>query len=66
MAMKGMATVLGSPFLYNLSGKIGRWVMRNMPFLVNNKNWNPWFKQRNMPKAPEQSFRDWYIKNNKS
>jgi L-lactate dehydrogenase complex protein LldF len=65
LAMKGMATVLGSPRLYNFAGKFGRWVMRNLPFLVNNKTWNPWFKQRDMPSAPQQSFRDWYIKKNK-
>jgi L-lactate dehydrogenase complex protein LldF len=29
---------------------------------VNNKL-NPWFKQREMPEAPKESFRDWYKKN---
>jgi len=26
---------------------------------------NPWYKQREMPEAPKQSFRDWYIQNKK-
>jgi L-lactate dehydrogenase complex protein LldF len=65
IAMKGMAFVLSNPGLYRLSGKIGRWVMRVLPFLLNNKRWNPWYKQRNLPAAPKQSFRDWYIQKNK-
>jgi L-lactate dehydrogenase complex protein LldF len=63
--MKGMAIVLSNPGLYRLSGKIGRWVMSVLPILLNNKRWNPWYKQRNLPAAPKQSFRDWYIQKNK-
>ena len=60
MAMKGAAFVLSKPALYRFSGKMGRWVMRNFPFMVNNKM-NAWYKQREMPEAPEQSFREWFI-----
>ncbi|MEO8404164.1 MAG: lactate utilization protein B [Chitinophagaceae bacterium] len=63
--MKGMAFILSRPGLYRFSGKMGRWIMRKMPFLFRNKL-NPWYKQREMPKAPAKSFRDWYIKNKKS
>lgn len=62
VGMKGMAFVLARPGLYRLAGKMGRWVMRVFPFIVKNKL-NPWYKQREMPSAPKQSFRDWYIKN---
>lgn len=62
VGMKGMAFVLSRPALYRFAGKAGRWVMRIFPFVVNNKL-NPWYKQRNMPASPKQSFRDWYIKN---
>jgi L-lactate dehydrogenase complex protein LldF len=65
IVMKGMAIVLSNPGLYRLSGKIGRWVMSVLPILLNNKRWNPWYKQRNLPAAPKQSFRDWYIQKNK-
>lgn len=64
IGMKGMAFVLGRPGLYRFTGKVARWVMRNFPFLVRNKL-NPWYKQREMPPAPKQSFRDWYIRNKK-
>ena len=63
--MKGMAFVLARPGIYRFAGKMGRWMMRVFPFIVNNKL-NPWYKQREMPAAPKQSFRDWYIKNKKN
>ncbi len=61
IGMKGMALVLSSPGLYRIAGKMGRWMMRIFPGLVSNKL-NPWYKQREMPEAPAQSFRDWYLK----
>lgn len=64
IGMKGMAFLFSKPALYRFSGKMGRWVMRLFPFITNNKL-NPWYKQREMPKAPKQSFRDWYVKNKK-
>ena len=33
--------------------------------MTNNKL-NIWYKQRDMPKPPKESFRDWYTKNGKS
>lgn len=62
--MKVMAQVFGRPVVYSLAGKIGRWTMRNVPFVTNNKL-NPWYKEREMPQAPEHSFREWYAKNRK-
>lgn len=38
---------------------MGRLVMRFAPFIVNN-SFNPWFKQREMPEAPKESFQSWY------
>ena len=60
--MRVMAIVLGNKNLYAWSGKIGRQVMRAFPGLVNNR-FNPWFKQREMPEAPKESFQEWYKKN---
>ncbi|MEP7111478.1 MAG: lactate utilization protein B [Ferruginibacter sp.] len=65
VAMKGMAFVLAHPPIYRVAGKMARWVMRALPFIINNKSFNPWYKQRELPTAPKQSFRDWYIKNKK-
>lgn len=64
IAMKGMATVLSSATIFNLAGKAGRFVIKNLPFLVNN-NINAWYKQREMPAPPKESFREWYKKNGK-
>lgn len=60
--MQGMAWVLSNPQVYRMAGKIGRWVMRTFPFLLNNKL-NVWYKQREMPRAPEKSFREWFKEN---
>ncbi|MFM2362981.1 MAG: hypothetical protein RLZZ316_1883 [Bacteroidota bacterium] len=65
MGMRFMAWILDCNVNYKTAGKIGRWVMRNLPFLVKNKL-NPWYKQREMPDAPKESFKDWYIKNKKA
>ena len=62
MAMKLMAFVLSRPAVFRMGGKAGRWVMRYLPFMVNNKL-NPWYKNREMPLPPKQSFTDWYKKN---
>lgn len=62
IGLKGMAFVLARPGLYRFAGKTGRAVMRMFPWLLNNKL-NPWYKQREMPAPPKESFRDWYIKN---
>ncbi|HKO78578.1 MAG TPA: lactate utilization protein B [Flavobacterium sp.] len=64
IAMKGMAAVLANPMVFNLAGKTGRFVMKNIPAVVNN-SLNPWYKQREMPAPPEESFREWYKKNAK-
>ena len=63
-AMKGMAFTLARPGIYKVAGKAGRWVIKQMPFLVNNKL-NAWYKQREMPAPPKQSFGEWYKKNRK-
>ncbi|MNG07143.1 Lactate utilization protein B [compost metagenome] len=62
ISMEGMSFVLSNPKVYRLAGKMGRWVMNLFPFMVNNKL-NVWFKQREMPEPPKESFRDWYLKN---
>jgi len=63
-AMKTMTWVLSNPSVYHGAGKMGRWFMLNAPFTVNN-GMNPWYKQRDMPPVPKQSFGEWYKKNKK-
>ncbi len=61
IAMKAMAFTLSSPGLYRSGGKMGRIVFKYAPFAVNN-GLNPWYKHREMPKTPEESFGEWYSK----
>jgi L-lactate dehydrogenase complex protein LldF len=57
--MRVMSFVLSNPRIYRIAGSIGRWVLKYFPRLINNR-FNPWFKQREMPIAPDQSFSSWY------
>jgi L-lactate dehydrogenase complex protein LldF len=61
-AMQLMAAILSNASWYRFSGSVGRWLMRKMKFTVNNK-FNLWYRQREMPEPPKESFRDWYQKN---
>ncbi len=61
VGMKAMARTLSSPAIFKRAGKAGRWVLRNIPSLLSNR-FNPWFKQREMPEAPKESFGEWYAK----
>lgn len=65
VAMKAMATVLESPRLYRMAGKVGRGVLRFAPITVEN-GLNPWYTQREMPEPPAESFHDWYVNQKKS
>jgi L-lactate dehydrogenase complex protein LldF len=65
VAMKAMSTVLSSPSIFNISGRMGRLALKYAPFAVNNRL-NPWYKNRDMPAAPKESFREWYLRNNKN
>ena len=64
LGMKAMAWTLSSPVKFTRAGKAGRWFMHNAPFVVNNK-FNPWYKQREMPEGPKESFSEWYEGQNK-
>jgi L-lactate dehydrogenase complex protein LldF len=56
--------VLSNPGLFRVSGAVGRALMRLAPWSVNNRM-NPWYRQRNMPTPPKQSFHQWYQQNRK-
>jgi L-lactate dehydrogenase complex protein LldF len=64
LSMKAMTFTLSSPGLYKATGKTGRWLLKYAPFALNNK-FNPWYKQREMPYGPKESFGEWYEKNKK-
>lgn len=62
-SMKMMAGVLSSPARYGFAGKWARRFLRWFPALASNKKLNPWARQRELPKPPKESFREWYKKN---
>ncbi|HEY0055665.1 MAG TPA: lactate utilization protein B [Pedobacter sp.] len=62
--MKVMASVLSSPATYHLAGKMGRLTLKYIPFAVSN-SFNPWYKNREMPEPPKESFGEWVKKNRK-
>ncbi|MGN6291811.1 MAG: lactate utilization protein B [Chitinophagaceae bacterium] len=64
--MKMMGYVLASPKIYRFAGSVARWMLRHFSFIAKSKKLNPWYKQREMPDAPEKSFREWYLKNRRS
>ena len=65
IGMKTMAYLFSKPSVYRFAGKIGRKMMKTFPALTNNKL-NIWYKQREMPEPPKESFREWYLKNGKN
>ncbi|MDB5191320.1 MAG: lactate utilization protein [Segetibacter sp.] len=64
-SMQAMAAVFSNSTVFKMSGKMGRKFMSWIPGLVNNK-FNPWYKQRDMPEPPKESFNEWYRKNRKA
>jgi L-lactate dehydrogenase complex protein LldF len=61
-AMNTLARVLSTSWIFRSAGGIGRWMMRVLPKLANNK-FNPWYRQREMPKPPTTTFQNWYKEN---
>src|SRR5665213_1123609 len=61
-SMRLMSFTLSTPVAYHTGGKAGRWLLKHAPFAVNNQ-YNPWYKHRDMPEPPKESFGEWYAKN---
>lgn len=65
VSMQIAAFVLSRPGLYRMAGRLGRGVLKTMPWLAEHR-WNPWSKSRALPEPPAESFRDWYLRNRRS
>jgi L-lactate dehydrogenase complex protein LldF len=61
VGIKTLAAVLSRPFVFEWTGRFGRSIMKYLPFMVSNRL-NPWYRQREMPEPPRQSFKQWYQK----
>lgn len=64
--MKLMGYFLSRPKLYRFTGSLVRKIIPVAPrFMLYNKM-NVWGKERELPQAPKQSFREWYKSENKT
>jgi L-lactate dehydrogenase complex protein LldF len=63
--MKAMGYVFAHPLLYRITASAGKWIVRITPRSLLYSRWNIWGKQRELPPAPKQSFRTWWLNNNK-
>ena len=59
-----MVWVLARPHLSAWAARVGRSTLKWLPGLAANR-FNPWHKQREMPKPPAQSFAQWYKQHKK-
>ncbi|HEV3339891.1 MAG TPA: lactate utilization protein B [Pirellulales bacterium] len=60
LAMRGASFVLRRTWLYALLGKLARTVVPWLPRWLLYNRFNPWGKQRELPRFPRQSFRELY------
>jgi L-lactate dehydrogenase complex protein LldF len=64
-SMKIMDFVFSKPWLYRILGKITRMTLPLLPNKLIYSKFNVWGKTRDIPEAPKESFREWYVKNKK-
>ncbi|HEU0259091.1 MAG TPA: lactate utilization protein B, partial [Burkholderiales bacterium] len=60
-AMRMAGKVLSSPKLYRMAVKAAQAGLDYLPRSMIYNPLNAWGKQREVPKTPKQSFRDWYV-----
>ncbi|MDT0687210.1 lactate utilization protein B [Autumnicola psychrophila] len=61
--LKITTKVFENPSVYNSLGKFARGSLRNLPNFMIYNGWNAWGKQRDLPEAPKEGFKEWYKKN---
>jgi L-lactate dehydrogenase complex protein LldF len=62
-SLKMAGIILASSVWYDLSGKMARWSIRNLPRKVVYHPVNVWGRERELPEVPHESFKQWYIRN---
>lgn len=63
--MSIMGSSLASPSFFHRLGNIGRKLLRLFPGKERFLSFTVWTKDRDLPKAPVESFREWYAKQTK-
>lgn len=62
-SMKVAGKILAYSIWYDFSGKIARWSIRNVSRRLVYHPVNAWGRKRELPIVPNESFKQWYIKN---
>ncbi len=60
LMMKGASFVFKRTWLYNLGGRVARWVLPKLPRPLVYNRLNAWGQQRDLPEMPKKSFRQIY------
>jgi L-lactate dehydrogenase complex protein LldF len=60
--MRVMGWVMARPAWYERAGRLARWGLRHGPRWLLMSRLNPWARERELPEAPAEAFRDWYRK----
>lgn len=55
--------IFKNPLTYQVSGKLMRKALKNLPNSIVYHAQNVWGRQRDLPETPQESFKDWYKKN---
>lgn len=59
-AMKIAGKILSRSKIYDFSGKLARWSIKNLPRKLIYNRLNVWGKERELPNTPKESFKQWY------
>ncbi|MGI6573095.1 MAG: LutB/LldF family L-lactate oxidation iron-sulfur protein [Fermentimonas sp.] len=59
-AMKIAGKILSASKTYDFLGKLARWGIKNLPRKLIYNRLNAWSRERELPKVPEESFKQWY------
>jgi L-lactate dehydrogenase complex protein LldF len=60
--MKLASIVLSRAWLFDLCGRLSRWVVPHLPRVFIYNRLNGWGRQRELPEFPRRSFREEYRK----
>lgn len=62
-SMRAAGTVMANPKLFRLAVEGAEKAVKDLPRALLYNPFNAWGKQRELPEAPESTFRQWYLKN---
>jgi L-lactate dehydrogenase complex protein LldF len=65
VGMSAMGIVLSEPAIFHAAESVAEKALPHVPRFLLYNPLNPWGKHREVPAAPGQTFRQWYLKNQK-